>query len=50
MEKSEITQELVLETTQIFVVVTQKFPTQARIQHKSDYENKNYKSASCFPC
>jgi hypothetical protein len=32
----------VLKITQICVATTQNFPTQARFQHKSDFEHKNY--------
>jgi hypothetical protein len=42
MEKLVIAQKLVLKITQICVAATQIFPTQARFQHKSDFEHKNF--------
>jgi hypothetical protein len=41
IEKTEITQKFVLETTQFGVVVTQKFPTQVRFQHRVVIEQKD---------
>jgi hypothetical protein len=48
MEKRELSQKLLLKTIQICVVATQKFPTQTRFQHKSDFEHKNYKSVGIY--
>jgi hypothetical protein len=42
MEKPVITQKLVLKTTQICVTATQKFSTQARFQHKRDFEHNSF--------
>jgi hypothetical protein len=39
-EKPVITQKIVLKTTQICVPLTQNFPTQARVQHKSDFNTR----------
>jgi hypothetical protein len=39
MEKPVITQKIVLKIKQICVASTQNFPTQARFQHKSDFEH-----------
>jgi hypothetical protein len=40
MEKPVITQKFVLKITQICFAATQNFPTQARFQHKSDFERQ----------
>jgi hypothetical protein len=42
IKKPVITQKLVLKITQICVAATQIFPTQARFQHKSEFEDKNF--------
>jgi hypothetical protein len=42
MEKPVITQKLVLKITQICFAAVQNFPTQARFQHKNDFEQKNF--------
>jgi hypothetical protein len=39
-------QKLVLKTASFFVAATQNFPTQARFQHKSDFEHKNFMCAA----
>jgi hypothetical protein len=39
--KPVITQKFVLNITQICVGASENFPTQAQLQHKSDFEHKN---------